>query len=148
MNLTQRNPWSVFNQLDRQFNGLLRQIDNPGSNDDSAVVTGRWLPAVDIREEENQFLIQADLPGIEPKDVEITMDKNVLTLKGERHQETEEGKNGYRRVERTYGTFYRRFSLPETADAERIQARSDNGVLTISIPKQEKAQPRRITVGA
>ena len=148
MNLTQRNPWSVFNQLDRQFNGLLRQIDNPESNDDSAVVTGRWLPAVDIREEENQFLIQADLPGIEPKDVEITMDKNVLTLKGERHQETEEGKNGYRRVERAYGTFYRRFSLPETADAERIQARSDNGVLSISIPKQEKAQPRRITVGA
>ena len=148
MNMTQRNPWSVLEQLDRQFNGWLRQPDNPGSNDDSAVVTGRWLPAVDIREEENQFLIQADLPGIEPKDVEITMDKNVLTLKGERHQETEEGKNGYRRVERAYGTFYRRFSLPETADAERIQARSDNGVLSISIPKQEKAQPRRITVGA
>jgi len=148
MNLTQRNPWSALDQLDRQFNTWLRQFDNARNNDDSAVVTGRWLPAVDIREQDDQFLIQADLPGIDPKDVEITMDRNMLTLKGERRHESEAGKNGYRRVERAHGTFYRRFSLPETADAGRIEARSDNGVLTITIPKQEKAQPRRITVAA
>lgn len=148
MNLAQRNPWSVFDQLDRQFNGLLRPLDTRRDNDDSAVVTGRWLPAVDIREQDDQFLIVADLPGINPQDVEITMDRNVLTIKGERVQESSDSGNGYRRAERVHGTFYRRFSLPETADAERIEARSENGVLTLSIPKQAKAQARRISVTA
>lgn len=146
MNMVQRNPWTVLDQLDRQFNGLLRQFDGVQSNDDSAVVTGRWLPAVDIREEEHQFLIQADLPGIDPTQVEITMERNVLTLKGERHQESTSNGQHYRRTERVQGSFYRRFSLPESADAERIQARSHHGVLTITIPKVEKAQARRISV--
>ncbi|MFB3101211.1 MAG: Hsp20/alpha crystallin family protein, partial [Gammaproteobacteria bacterium] len=114
--------------------------------DYSNVVTSRWRPAVDIKEEEDRFVIYADLPGIDPKDIEITMDQGVLTLKGERSEETKEEREGYRRVERVSGSFYRRFSLPDTADSERIEAKGKNGVLEITLPKHEKVQARKITV--
>ncbi|HKS93520.1 MAG TPA: Hsp20/alpha crystallin family protein, partial [Gammaproteobacteria bacterium] len=107
-----------------------------------------WIPAVDIKEEDQRFLIHADVPGVDPKDIEITMEDGILTLKGERKGETREERDGYRRVERVSGQFFRRFTLPDTADAEGVSAKGVNGVLEISIPKQPKAQPRRITVKA
>lgn len=143
------DPWNVFERLSNELNTLVsRQVPALRDSDDSQVVTGRWAPAVDIREEPGQFVLIADIPGVDPKDIEITMENSVLTIKGERQQEHQTDRQGYKRIERVYGAFYRRFSLPDSADAERISARGEHGVLTVTIPKKEKAQPRRITVGS
>lgn len=96
-----------------------------------------WTPAVDIKEEKNQYLIHADLPGVNSKDIEVTMDKNVLTIKGERQTKSKESKEGYTRVERFSGSFLRRFTLPDDANYEKIDAKSKDGVLEITIPKKE-----------
>jgi HSP20 family protein len=119
---------------------------NAVEGDNSNIVTSHWRPAVDIREEENRFVILADLPGVDPKDIDITMEQGVLSIKGERVSDKEESHEGYKRVERVRGTFYRRFSLPDSADAERIEAKGKDGVLEIVLPKLEKEQARRISV--
>ena len=117
-----------------------------GEGDRSSIVTSNWSPAVDIKEEDEQFVLKADIPGVDPKDIDVTMEDGVLTIKGERKHESEEEAEGYKRVERSYGSFYRRFSLPDTADAERVTAKGKDGVLEVFIPKQEKVQPRKIAV--
>ena len=146
MLLTRYEPWSAVRQLQ---NEMTRMFDNAvaGSEDSSNVATSRWTPAVDIREDAERFTITADIPGVEPNDIEVTMENGVLTIKGERKLETrDEGDNGYRRVERVYGGFYRRFTLPDTADAEAISATGKHGVLELVIPKRAALQPKRITV--
>jgi HSP20 family protein len=107
-----------------------------------------WVPAVDIVEEKDSFVLQADVPGVDPAKIEVSMDAGVLSLSGERHGETSDEYEGLKRVERISGKFYRRFTLPETADAEGITATSNNGILEITIPKQPEVQSRRITVEA
>ncbi len=149
MTLVRYEPWNLLDRLQKEFNlqNILEPYEREIVGDDSSdVVTSRWRPAVDIKEEEDRFVIYADLPGVDPKNIEITMEQGVLTLKGERSEETKEEREGYKRVERVSGSFYRRFSLPDTADAERIEAEGKNGVLEITLPKQEKAQPRKINV--
>ncbi|HET7650387.1 MAG TPA: Hsp20/alpha crystallin family protein [Gammaproteobacteria bacterium] len=143
MNTIRYEPWSLMTQLHNEMNRLFERTDRDG-----AVAATDWVPAVDIREEDARFVIHADVPGVDPKDIEVTMEDGVLTLRGERKSETRDEENGWRRVERVTGTFYRRFSLPDTADAEGVTARGSNGVLEIVIPKQAKVQPRRITVKA
>ena len=149
MALVRYEPWNLLNRLQKEFN-LQNNLDpyarEVEDDDNSDVVTSHWRPAVDIKEEENRFVIYADLPGVDPKDIEITMDQGVLTLKGERSEETKEEREGYKRVERVSGSFYRRFSLPDTADADRIEAEGKNGVLEITLPKHEKVEARKITV--
>lgn len=110
--------------------------------------TAAWAPRVDVREEPSRFVILADLPGIDPSAIEVQMDKNVLTLKGERKSETKEDGAKFTRVERRHGSFERRFTLPESADAEGISAAGKNGVLEISIPKKPESAPRRIAINA
>ena len=117
------------------------------SQEDSSVVTSQWAPLVDIKEEPEQFVIYADLPGIDPQDVEVLMDKGILTIRGERKSETSEQTERYSRVERRYGSFHRRFALPDSADPEGIAASGRNGVLMITIPKRPETKPRRIQVG-
>lgn len=107
-----------------------------------------WTPRVDVREEASRFVILADLPGIDPADIEVQMDRNVLTLKGERKSETQDEGAKFTRVERRHGRFERRFTLPESADAEGISASGKHGVLEISIPKKAESSPRRITINA
>ena len=110
------------------------------------MVTSQWAPAVDISEEADRFVIHADLPGIDPQEVEVLMDKGILTIKGERKGESGEQAERYSRVERRYGSFHRRFALPDSADAEGIVASGRNGVLSIAIPKRPETKPRRIQV--
>ena len=146
MLLTRYEPWSAVRQLQ---NEMSRVFENAavGAEDGSNVATSRWTPAVDIREDGERFVIAADIPGVEPGDIEVTMENGVLTLKGERRLETQgEGDNEYRRVERAYGSFHRRFTLPETADAEAISASGKHGVLEVVIPKRATLQPKRIAV--
>lgn len=137
------NPWSLFNALQRELSDP--QL-NRLTDDDASAATASWAPSVDIKENDKAFTLLADIPGVDPKDIEISMEKGVLTVKGERNTENVEEGDNYRRVERQSGTFYRRFTLPDSADADKIEARSDHGVLKITIPKQEVALSRRIEV--
>ena len=138
------NPWNLLNNLQRDL------YSNPEysrlNDDDASVATANWAPSVDISEDENAFTLLADIPGVDPKDIEISMEKGVLTIKGERQSENIEEKENYRRIERQSGQFYRRFTLPDSADADKIEAKSEHGVLTVTIPKQEVAVSRRIEV--
>ena len=107
----------------------------------------QWLPQVDIREEADRFVIHADLPGVDPQDIEVQMDKGVLSIQGERKAGTAVEGAHYTRVERRNGSFNRRFVLPDSADADGIVASGRNGVLEVSIPKKPETTPRRIRVG-
>jgi len=138
------DPWGTLTQLQNEMNRMFEQgLERRG---EESVAASDWSPAVDIREDNDKFVIVADVPGVDPKDIEIHMENGILTIKGERETEKKEQREGYKRVERVYGSFYRRFSLPDTADADRISATGKNGVLEITIPKHEKVQPRKITV--
>ena len=118
-----------------------------GGNDESSVVTSQWAPRVDIKEEAQRFVLYADIPGVDPADIEIQMDKGLLTIKGERSSvSTSEGEN-YSRIERSHGVFHRRFALPDSADPDGITAHGEHGVLEIVIPKRPETTPRRIQVG-
>ena len=146
MALTTYDPFALVDQLQKEMNRLFDARMGEGrGNETSAAVTSDWVPLVDVQEEPDRYVIYSDVPGVDPKDVEITMENGVLTLRGNREQQT--GQNGgYKRRERPAGAFYRRFVLPDTADAEAITAAGKNGVLQITIPKRPKAQARRIQI--
>lgn len=147
MQMTSYEPWNVLNNLNREVERFLHGARS-GADDGSSVATSAWTPAVDIKEEEGRFLITADVPGVDPKDIDVTMENGMLTIRGERKFESDVKENGFRRVERMHGTFYRRFSLPDYADADNISASCKNGVLTVTVPKTEAVKPRRIEVKA
>lgn len=134
------DPWTLFDQIRRE----LERATAP----DESVTASDWVPAVDIREEGDCFIITADLPGVDPKAIDVHTENGMLVIKGERDLHKKEQRNGYKRIERVYGSFFRRFTLPDTADVEHIAARSQNGVLEIRVPKHEKLQPRKISVQA
>lgn len=144
MNVVRYEPWTLFTSLNRDLDRLFTiQLD---AEDKTGVATRDWVPAIDIREEDGQFVLHADLPGVDAKDIEITMEKSVLTISGRRQSEARAEKNGYRRAERASGEFYRSFTLPDTADSQAIKAKSGNGVLEVVIPKQAAVLPRRINI--
>lgn len=144
--LTRHEPRNTMRQLREEMNRAFGQALNR-TEDTSNVVTSNWMPAVDIKEEDGRFVIAADVPGVDPQDIDVTMENGMLTIKGERKLETtDENDQGYRRVERLHGTFYRRFSLPDSADAEKISATGRHGVLEVEIPKKATVQPKRIEV--
>jgi HSP20 family protein len=135
-----------------RIHGDLKQIfdrflDHRDNADESAVVTSEWVPRVDIKEEADRFVILADLPGVAPEHVEVLMDRGILSIKGERRSEAVDQSERFSRIERRYGSFHRRFALPDTADADGITASGRNGVLEIAIPKRPESTPRRIQVG-
>lgn len=105
-----------------------------------------WVPAVDILETENELVVKADLPELKFEDIHVGMENGTLTLKGERKFEKKTEKEGYHRIERSYGAFERAFAMPETVDAEHVKAEYKNGVLTVTLPKKEVAKPRKINV--
>jgi len=137
------NPWNLLNNLQRElYNPEYSQL----TDDDASVATANWVPSVDISENDTAFTLLADIPGVDPNNIDISMEKGVLTIKGERKSINAEESENFRRVERQSGQFYRRFTLPDSADADKIEAKSEHGVLTITIPKQEVAVSRRIEV--
>lgn len=146
MNIIQYDPWRKLHQLQREMETLFdRRLEL--DDDNATVATSDWVPAVDIKEEDNRFVLIADVPGVDPDDIEVHMENGVLSIKGERNEEHKEEKEGYKRVERTFGSFHRRFNLPDTADADGITAKSRHGSLEVIIPKVETPpQTRRITV--
>ena len=133
----------------RALQDEIKQVFDKFFNEDadaSSVVTSQWMPRVDIKEEGDRFLIQADLPGVDPNQIEVKMDKGILSIKGERKTESVTEGDRYSRVERAHGVFYRRFALPDSANPEGITASGRHGVLEISIPKRPETTPRRIQV--
>jgi HSP20 family protein len=137
MSITLREPWQFLNQFNRDF-GVV------GAKSSSV----SFIPAVDVREEKDRFVVQADLPGVAPTDIDVTAEKGVLTLRGERKQEKREESTGYERIERVSGSFTRRFALPENVQADAIKARFTHGVLEVSIPKQPEVAAKRVVVEA
>jgi len=105
-------------------------------------VPSRWAPAVDVIEEQDSYVLKADLPGVERQDIEIVYEDDALTIKGKRDSETRDEHDGYKRIERSHGEFQRTFRMPENIDAENISAKNEHGVLVVRIPKQEKAQKK------
>ena len=146
MTIVRYEPWAFVSRVQRHLDRALGETQGLADGADAARVS--WIPHVDIREEAERFVVAADVPGVEPKDIEITADKGVLTVRGERSSQKNAAADGYERVERATGTFLRRFTLPESADAEAIKATHVNGVLELSIPKRPQEQPRRIAVQA
>jgi HSP20 family protein len=142
MTVVRYEPWALVSRLQKDIDRLF------GAPLTTAADSGAWLPPVDIHEEANQFALHVDLPGVDPKAVEITADQGVLTIRGQREDTRRESREGYRRVERITGEFQRRFSLPDSADAQNIKAKFVNGVLEVAIPKLAQEQPHRITVEA
>ena len=144
MNLRLYEPSALLGQLHQD---LGRIFDTPwGGLSDLASAENSWSPPVDIKEDENHYYIKADVPGVDSKDIEITLERGVLTISGSRQMESKEEANGYRRVERFRGRFTRAFSLPDTADADNVDATVKNGVLEVTINKKESSKPRRISV--
>lgn len=144
MTLMRYEPFNLLNQLQREVNRLFDT--NRFGDEETGHALADWAPAVDIKEEANQFIIHADLPGVEVKDIDISLENGVLTLTGQRSIEQMEETDKYRRVERVRGSFLRRFSLPDAVDAEKVSAKCRDGVLELLVPKREAAQPRRIAI--
>ena len=140
MTIVRYEPWALVSRIQRQLDRALGEVA------DGASVS--WIPHVDVREEADRFVVTADVPGVEGKDLEVTADKGVLTIRGQRHSDKKTSKDGFESVERASGTFLRRFTLPETVDVDGIKASHVNGVLEVTLPKRPQEQPRRITVQA
>ena len=142
------NPNNHQDPLRQLFDRLLDGGTQQGNHKESNVVTCQWTPHVDIREEADRFVLLADIPGVEPGNIEVQMDKGMLAIKGERTMETRSEGTSLSRVERRHGVFHRRFALPDSANPEGITASGCNGVLEIVIPKRPETTPRRIPVAS
>lgn len=141
--LTRWEPFRGVNTLQDQINRLFDDIVGR-ANEESSLTA--WAPAVDIYETEHELIVKADLPEVDPKDLDVRVENNVLTIRGERKFEKKVDEENYLRVERAYGSFSRSFSLANTVNSEAIKADYHNGVLTLSIPKREEAKPKQIKV--
>jgi HSP20 family protein len=138
---------SMQSEMNRVFGTF---FDSATPRNGVRTVSRRWIPAMDVVENDDNYVLRADLPGLSEGDVNVELEDNVLTISGKRSSEHEERKNGYRRVERSYGSFSRSVTLPEGVDADGIEANFDKGVLEVKVAKPEQIKPRKvaITVGA
>jgi HSP20 family protein len=144
---TTRRPLDAFTSL-RRLNSVLDEAFNtwPMQSEENGALTSAWIPACDVFEDKDAVKIIAEVPGVRPEDVKLSIENNLLTIRGEKKQQAEETSERVHRYERSYGTFERTFSLPTTVDPERINANYTHGVLTVTIPKAERARPREIPV--
>ena len=141
MTITRYSHWNQPHRFQDELKQVFDRFFTEDETDQSNVVTSQWTPRVDIKEEDKRFVILADIPGVDPKDIDVSMDKGILTIRGERKSESKEQNGKVTRVERAYGAFYRRFALPDSADAEGIVSGrkveiASNEVATSSIPNE------------
>jgi HSP20 family protein len=132
--------------MQREINRLFDNFFRGGVQDDGTFGLSYWTPAVDIAEHENEYVVRVELPGVSKDDVKITLESNILTIRGEKKQEKAQQNENYHRVERMYGTFQRSFTLPTTVKSDRIDAVYKDGILTVTLPKAEEAKPKQIEV--
>ena len=142
--LTRWDPFREFNTVQDRLNRLFR--DSYGEGREEALTTSTFAPLVDVYEDEHNITLKIEVPGIDEKDIDVQIENNTLTVHGERKFEKEEKEENYRRVERQYGSFTRSFTLPNTVDAEQVQAHYVKGVLKIQLAKKAEAKPKQIKV--
>jgi HSP20 family protein len=141
--MTRVAPYRGIGNLQDQVNRLF--IESVGGRSDDSSVTA-WAPAVDIHETENELVMQADLPDVEEKEIDIHVENNMLTITGERKFEDEKNERNYLRVERSYGSFSRSFTLPNVVDTDKIRATYKNGVLRVELPKKAESKPKQVKI--
>jgi len=140
MSLSQYDPLSSFPATFRSFeDAVARMLNEPRG-------ARPWSPSVDIFETENELVLKADLPEVKAEEIEVRVEDSTLTIKGERKFERDETTRGYHRIERSYGTFTRSFTVPATVDSDKVAAEFKNGVLTVKLPKKEAAKPRQVKI--
>jgi len=144
MVITRWDPFRELTTLQNRVNGLFQDFNRPGQ--DELTATGSFVPAVDVYEDEHKVTLKLEIPGIDQNDVDIRLENNTLTVRGERKFEKEEKEENFHRIERRYGSFARSFTLPNTLDSEKVQANYENGVLKIDIAKRAEAKPKQIKV--
>ncbi len=145
MAIVRWEPLRELSTLQNEMNRLFGTVFDTPANGPSTM--RRWMPAMDLVETDDHFVLRADLPGLSEEDVNIEVEERVLTVSGERKAEHEVSKEGYHRVERAFGSFSRSLTLPEGVDAEAVTASFDKGVLEVRIPKPEQRKPRKISIG-
>lgn len=139
-----RDLMGIQERMNRLFDEAFRGVQRPGEED--WALGGSWAPLVDIYERDGSIVLQAELPGLEPKDVDIRVENNVLTLRGERQIDSEVKRENFHRIERSYGAFSRSFTLPSVVDTEKIKAEFKDGVLRLTLPTKEEAKPKQIAI--
>jgi HSP20 family protein len=144
MSLITRNPFYLINELQRDLNRAFESRLYSSGQNGTSISNSDWSPTVDIHENADGYHLSVDLPGVTPDQIEVTADKGVLSIRGERSVVHED--KDLKRSERIFGSFQREFSMPDNADLDRIEAKSDHGVLTVFVPKTAKVEPKRITV--
>jgi HSP20 family protein len=142
-----RDPASLFG-LHRLNRILDEAFASPAFGEQGDVITSTWFAPTDVSEDSNSLRITMELPGVNPDDVQVSLENNILTIRGEKKHQSDESNERVHRFERTYGMFERTFALPNTVDPEKIEAQYENGVLFVMIPKAERAKPREIRVNA
>lgn len=151
-NITRRNPFGELTPLQDRLTQLFSQPLAPwwrlAGAPEQVLTASSFVPAVDIYEDEHNIILTAETPGIEEKDLDISLENNVLTISGERKMENEEKQDNFYRVERSYGRFTRSFNLPPTVDTDNVKADYNNGVLKITVAKREEAKPKQIKIEA
>jgi HSP20 family protein len=140
--------WEPFRELSSLQTEMNRLFNAAFEGEGGGTAARRWSPAMDLLETDEQFVLRADLPGMDESDVSIELEDNILTVSGERKAEHEEKREGYYRMERAYGTFSRSLTLPKGIDPEAVSASFDRGVLEVRVPKPEQRKPRRISISA
>jgi HSP20 family protein len=138
--------WNPSQQVAAAREPLFRLFDTFFNDNGEDLATRTWTPPVDIQETDDAYHIHAELPGLTKDDIQITLENNVLRLSGERKFEKDVKQENYHRIERTYGTFTRSFALPTQVSPEKVEAKFENGVLSLTVPKAEQAKPRRIAI--
>ena len=147
MAIVRFEPFRDLTSLQERMNRLFSEsYRSQQTGDDDWALGGTWAPAVDIYEQDNNIVLKAELPGVDPKDVDIRLENNTLTLRGERKFDDEVKKENYHRVERAYGAFTRSFTLPTVVDQGSIKAEFKDGVLRVTLPKREEAKPKQIHI--
>ena len=144
MRLVKYNPWRDMIDLEERVNRMFGDLAPPRTRREDLI--GGWEPAVDVYETEKSFVLKAELPEVEEKDVHVGMEGNILTISGERRKEEEIKEEHYHRTERFHGTFSRSFALPDTIDREGIKATFKNGVMKLTLPKKEAVKPKEIKI--
>jgi HSP20 family protein len=141
-----RDLLSLQDRMNRMFHDSYRGANQAAAQDEDWGLGGSWAPAVDIYDHDGNIVLKAELPGVDAKNVDIRLENNVLTLSGERKLDSEVKRESYHRVERTYGSFTRSFTLPTVVDQEKIKAEYRDGVLRVTLPKREESKPKQISI--
>ncbi len=145
MNIIRWDPFRDLTTLRERMNRLFEEAYT-SRGEEKDLVSSKWNPSVDIYEKENAIVLKAELPGIDENDIELKIEDSTLTLKGDRKFEKETKEENYQRIERSYGSFYRSFTLPRNIDQDKIKAESENGILKVTLPKKAELKPKKVKI--